>query len=332
MSVMSAPPESRHDKAIVTLAVGEEFVAAFLKTAAPTWKPYCERHGYDLIVLDRPIDPGFDPARKSLHWQKLLIGLLPQLKPYRRLVWLDTDILINYRQAPCIVAACPPERIGVVDISAPFHAADEVMNRYARYLALNYLLTRRRDPETPKAIITDGDLPAYYRRFGLPERVERFINTGVMVFEPARHARFLAECYAKYERDFLDFENTPVSYELQVNGLAHYLDPRFNLIWAQAAADHYPFLFNPEFLGQPGLVRQCVNAVFRNGWFVHFAGGSRNPLIKGAAQKVDHAADSMPALVFPEEWMRRGEFLHLCRLEDLDEERRRLGDGYMVVY
>lgn len=307
------------DKALVTLAVGEAYVANFHKTVRPTWEPYCQRHGYDLVLLDAPIDPNLDPGRKSIHWQKLLIGLLPGLRPYKRLVWIDGDILINHTQAPCIVSAAAEDRIGVVDISDDFRVPDDVFNQHARFLLLNYLMARRVDPATPPAVVTDGDLPAYYRRLGFPLRAERFINTGILVFDPARHASFFAECYAKYDKDFPDYENTPLSYEIETSGLADYLDGRFNLIWAQEVARHYPFLFDLTGFGaDQALVRTCVNTAFRNAWFLHFAGGACSPVIKRAMPLVEPERASVAELVFPDEWARRAECITFARLAELE--------------
>lgn len=326
----------RNDKAIVTLAVGDGYTANFMANVRPTWEPYCEKHGYDLILLTEPIDRDCDFSVKSVHWQKLLIGLLPRLKEYGHIVWLDGDILINHAIAPCIVSEMNTDKIGVIDISNVFHRIDHNYNLHVRFLLLNYLFARAVDGETPKAIITDGNLPAYYRKLGFEGNTERFINTGVLVFDPDKHANFLAEVYAKYPGDFMDLENTPLSYELQANERAEYLDSRFNLIWAQVAAEHYPFLFNPQFAARRHeIARLCVNVAYRNSWFLHFAGGRKNPVIKGAFGLVDGDAAGVPEIIFPDAWPGLAEFVEFCPLEDLNEVRKKLGGAagkYMVLF
>ncbi|MCP5366069.1 MAG: hypothetical protein H6907_18090 [Hyphomicrobiales bacterium] len=311
--------EQKHDKAIVTLAIGEAYTRNFLQKTYPNWEKYCARHGYDLVMVSEPIDGDCDFARKSFHWQKLLVGLLPQVQAYDRVVWLDGDILINHRLAPCIVAASPADGIGAVDISDVFRRADEHFNLHARFLVLNYLMTRALDPATPDAVVTDGNLAAYHRRFGLTGEAERFINTGVLVFDPRRDAPFLAEVYARYDRDFVDFENTPLSHDLQVDGRVRYIDRRFNTIWAQVAAEHYPFLFNPALMGErhAALARLCAHVALRNTWFLHFAGGGGNPLVKGAFETADPDGPGVVEAVFPQAWPGHGEFLQFARLADL---------------
>ncbi len=324
------------DKAIVTLCVGEGYTANFLKFARPSWDAYCEKHGYDLILLTEPIDKSCDPDKKSIHWQKMLIGLLAPLKEYKHLVWMDGDIVINHRMAPCIVSALGPGKIGAVDISGVFRRTDDRYNLHTRFLLLNYLLARKVDPNTPNAIITDGDLARYHKMLGFEKPADRFINTGVLVFDPNRHGSYLAECYAKYERDYFDFENTPLSYELQNSGRIQYLDGRFNAIWGQVLAEHYPFLFNEDLLeGHRELLGWCVNTAYRNSWFLHFAGGRSNPVIKGAFEMIDDRASSVPEMVFPGQGVDLPDTVEFCRFEEIDETRRGLGDkakNYMDLY
>lgn len=317
----------QHERAIVTLAVGDDYIAGFMKHARPTWEPYCAKHGYDLILLTDPIDPGCDFSRKSIHWQKLLIGSLPQLRDYRGIAWLDGDILINHRMAPCIFSEVTKGGIGVVDGSDWFYHSDDTFNIHSRYLVLNFFMKKSLGGKPPKGVpkvtVTDGDLAAYYRFLGLKGEASRMINTGVFIFEPAAHGDFLAEVYSKYDRDFMDFENTPLSFELQDSGRAEYIDKRFNLVWSAAAAQHYPFLFNGDLLpNHDEVLRHCVNAAFRNSFFLHFASGANNPIVKGAFDMIDLEADSIVAMTFPELWEQRDAFMEFRRLEGIDSAGR----------
>ena len=317
----------RNEKAVVTLVVGGHYTERFLLRARPTWESYCQKHDYDLILLTEPIDKDCDFSRKSIHWQKLLIGLLPQLKEYRHLVWIDGDVIINYHLAPCIVSTLKENKIGAVDISSVFSRNDFIFNLHTRYLILNYIFCKIIDADTPKAIITDGDLPFYYRRLGFRGKVGKFINTGVLVFDPNTYGRFLAECYAKYEKDFMDYENTPLSYELQSNDVVEFLNGKFNMIWAQVVAEHYPFLFSQETVKKnKDLFRLCANAAYHNSWFLHFAGGSGNPIVKSAFDLIDHPTAGVPDFVFPDFWPENSDLVEFCKLPDIDETRQRLGD------
>ena len=319
--------QQRRERALVTLAIGDDYVANFMTRTRPTWEAYCEKLGYDLILLTEVIDKAFDPAKKSVHWQKLLVGSLPQLRDYRQIAWLDGDVLINHRLAPCIFSEVADGRIGVVDSSDWFLQSDDTFNIHTRYLILSYFMKRQMGGTLPKGvkrpIITDGDLASYYRFLGLEGGATRMINTGVFAFSPREHGPFLAEVYAKYERDFMDFENTPLSYELQVSGLADYIDPRFNVLWSAVVARHYPFLFNPDSVpDHASLLELCANVTFRNSYFLHFAAGARNPIVKGAFETVDDTGDGVVAMVFPETWASREEVVELRDLATLDRSER----------
>jgi hypothetical protein len=305
----------RNDKAIVTIAIGDAYLRAFQESALPGWRVYAEKYGYDIVVLTEPLDANCDFSRKSIHWQKLLLGLHPQIREYRHAVWLDGDILINTALAPCIVSAMKSDRIGVVDITGPNRVPDEIFNLNARYLILALLLAKRLIPGMGKSLVTDTDMAVHYRDSGLTGDVDKMINTGVIVFRPEAHAKFLAGIYMKYDKDFEDFEQTPVSYELQKRSMVEFIDTRFNRIWAQVAAEHYPFLFDPSYLfGEREMLRLCVNVAFRNAWFLHFAGAKASPIIKGAFGLVDPGLGSIPEMVFPEFRERKDELMVFRRL------------------
>lgn len=293
--------ERRHGKALVTLAIGDFYLDTLERYCLPTWRPYAEKHGYDLIVLTEPIDPPKEGSRKSLHWQKLLITLLPDIKVYDRVVWLDSDILINAAAAPCIVSQTEEGRIGAVEVTRPHLVPDHPFTLHGRFQALNYHLIRQLAPSAPPAVIGDGDIGTYYRMAGL-DPVARLINTGVLVFSPADHGDFLAQTYLKYQGDAADYEQTFLSHALQAEDRVAYLDPRFNANWASIAAEHYPFLFDvPTLESSPALLKSCVNTAFRNNWFLHFAGGRKNPLVKRAFALVDPEPASLVEMVHPGE-------------------------------
>jgi len=140
----------KNRNALVTLGIGDDYVAGFLKHSEPTWRKYCVRHGYDPILLTEPIDADCDFSRKSIHWQKLLVGILPQLQDYERVVWIDGDILINHRMAPSIADEIKTGKIGVIDASPEFHYGDDVYNLHARFLILNYLMKIRTGGTKPE--------------------------------------------------------------------------------------------------------------------------------------------------------------------------------------
>lgn len=292
-------------KAIVTMAVGEAYVQAFETHARPNWVRYADRHGYDLFVLTEPIDTR---SQRSIHWQKLLVGMLPEIKAYDVVVWLDADVIINARTAPCVVSQVTSDRIAVADPPERVSAAETVSERFLTFaIKFNTEIEggvpaplHVRKPRAELAYRPPGDLRA----------IERSINTGLIVFRPALHNAFLAKCYAKGHPDAADgsFEQTPISYELQAADMAEYIDGRFNATWAEYAAVHYPFLYDYAFINaNQDLARKCVNVFYHNNYFCHFAGAGRHSITKTMLELVDQDAPHVMAALAPDFWARRGE-------------------------
>src|SRR6185437_2993264 len=101
-------------KAIVTLVAGDSYQRLWNLYSRPSWERYAARHSYRLIVLDRALDESAQwGAERSLAWQKLLILGRPELQGVDRVLWLDSDIVIN-DAAPCAVDGVPEEKIGAV--------------------------------------------------------------------------------------------------------------------------------------------------------------------------------------------------------------------------
>lgn len=305
-------------KAIVTMAVGEAYAAEFDARVRRNWTVYADRHDYSLYVLGQPID---DRPGRSIHWQKLIVGLLPELRAFDFVVWIDADILINPRTAPCVVSQVSGDKIAVAEPWAAVSPAETVEQRHLTF-AVKFLAETegravrsyvRRSPEEWRLIKPSDKRP-----------IAHSINTGMFVFRPALHSAFLSECYVKDYTDWPDgsFEQTPVSYELQANDMVEFVDGRFNAVWSQHAAVHYPFLFDRAFLDDHAPVaRLCVNTFFHNNYFCHFAGHGGHAISKRMMAMVDQQAPHLLAALAPETWAERDALY--ADLDDGDEATRR---------
>jgi len=293
---MSVEPVSR--KALVTLAIGERYVTEFENQVQRGWQVYAKRHGYDVFVLTEMIDKGCDLSRKSIHWQKLLVGLVPEIRDHDRVVWMDTDIIINPLTAPCIASQVTGDGIGVADYRHEISPIEEVDERY-------YVLDQLFRRNAKKIDVPNLRMADYYRSLGFEKPVDRYINTGVFIFEPRRHNDFLAECYAKYDDDSADgsFENIPFSYELQAGAMAEYIDERFNMAWSKYAATHYPFLYLIDYVrAHPDVAVKCVNVFYHNAFFCHFAGAGAHPINKVLMEEVRQDAKHVLDGIAPDLW------------------------------
>jgi len=285
-------------KAIVTLAIGQRYVDEFNYQVKDSWDAYAKKHGYDIFVLTEIIDPSCDLSMKSLHWQKLLIGLIPEIAAYDYVVWMDTDIIINPGTAPCIVSSLKGNKIGVASYGTDISPDESATQRY-RILDKLFRTTERKLPRH------DASMADIYRALGYEKPVSNYINTGVFVFQPKLHNDFLSQCYAKYDRDSIDgsFENLPYSYELQAQDMIQYIDERFNMAWSKYAAIYYPFLYIRDFVEQnPDVAVQCVNVFYHNAYFCHFAGEAHNPVTKGLMTEVKQGTEHVIDALAPGLW------------------------------
>lgn len=234
--------------AIVTLAIGPYFQDLFRRVAEPSWRRYADRFGYDLIVIQNPLDNSKRAADRSPAWQKCIVALEPWAAEYDRLVWLDSDIVINNDIAPDIASQVPPGCIGgVTTLSQP--AVDSALRRK-----------------------TLG--PTYYSEYGLPCDFETIFNTGVLVFEPSLHADLFEYVYRRYEeRDGnWHYEQRPLSWHIVESGAAYSLDSRFNKIWGHDLTEYYPFLLDHTVPDREHWIRRCMSVSAAKGYFFHFAG------------------------------------------------------------
>lgn len=268
-------------KALVTMAIGDRYARLFETHCRANWTAYANRHHYDLIVFDRPLDASPRAQARSPAWQKCLIAESADTRGYERIVWVDADILIN-PDAPSIVECVPETKVGAVDaygMPTPAIYRDILARQYARWRRAGVAFV---DNLTPDAFYQAWGLP------GAPGGEDRVTQTGVLVLTPSHHRDLLKRVYDSYEEKGgaeWNFEMRPLSWELVRTGMVHWLDWRFNLVVSDIFAWHYPFLadniFRPFEATNPkevtGLMNHlvmgaCLRTAFANAWFLHFAG------------------------------------------------------------
>jgi hypothetical protein len=248
-------------KAIVTLALGPGFAERWHAVCEPLWQRYCDRHGYDLICIEEPLDTSARATSRSPAWQKCLVPGAPFAQRYEQVVWVDADILPG-PNAPSVVDGVPVELVGAVDEYAT--PSREV---HARVLAKLY----RRWKAEGVQFVDNLTADEYYAAFGLPGSFEQVVQTGVMVLSPAHHRELLENTYASYEDKGLglNYEMRPLSYELLRAEAVSFVDHRFNYIWGMYAALHYPFLItHPDHPNRAEYAAQALADVH----FLHFTG------------------------------------------------------------
>ncbi len=263
-------------KAIITLAIGEQYLQMWENLCQANWQKYAAQHGFDVICIDRWLDTSKRAKTRSPAWQKCLILSQEFSKKYERIIWVDSDVLIN-PTSPCITLNVPPEKVGAVDAAAT-PSPDLVR------LALERLYDFWDDPNMYRELETRE----YYTRYGLFPAFDQMVRTGVLVMSPAHHRELLEKAYYNEEERKDDMRY--ISHELLKADCVHWIDGRFDPVWLILKALHYPFLLEKqvksdkiteklkqklmrsENANQKNLIKICLNAAFRNNYFMHFAG------------------------------------------------------------
>jgi hypothetical protein len=292
-------------KAIVTLAIGDAFKKRWERVCLDNWRGYAERHGCNLVILDQPIDRSERAAGRSFAWQKCLVLGDPMVKKYDQVAWFDCDIFFNPVEAPNVFNEVPIEKVGAVN---SFEDPSSAENK----LALERLWKwSRSSPDLPMA----GEYKTpqeIYLEYGPPVTpLPAMLNAGVLVASPRHHAKIWREVYDNYDDrgDPSYYENVPLSYELVKRDLVHWLDPKFNHLWAWSKFLHYPFLENAaprsfrdkilrrlaKYTGnhyEQRIAVACATAALLNCHCLHFAGRTADmewvDLKSAAAGRVGH--------------------------------------------
>lgn len=270
---------AKNPRALVTLTLGDHYRHLFETLCRDNWSAYAARHGYDLIVFDRPLDNSSRAARRSPAWQKCLILEQPEVLGYRQVVWLDSDMLINHTLAPAISEGVAETEVGATD--AYGHPTPAL---FQHVLARVYADWRRRGVR----FVDNLTAAQFYSHRKLTPQ-PWVAHTGAMVAAPAHHAALFRRAYDTHEdmgSPEWNYEMGFLSWELVRAGVARPLDSRFNIMVGDEIAAHYGFLATPLFAPffapehqataaqtlQRHLVRHCLKAMFAGAWFLHFTG------------------------------------------------------------
>ena len=257
------------NRAIVTIAVGKRFNRMVNKICRENWELYAAKYGYELIVIDELLDNSERGRSRCAAWQKCLILSQKWSDKYERIVWIDTDILIN-PNAPDICDGIAEDKIGAVnEFTSPTRESYNLAlsRMYEHWTNLKY-----------NPVINYG-AKEYYKSFGIDCDFEDVVQTGVIVFNPKIHKEILENVYYNYEEKGLNYEMRPLSYEILKSGMIHWIDNRFNTLLQFQKALYYPFLLKlntkkPSLICKKEIQSLCIESIFLNSHFMHFTGAT----------------------------------------------------------
>ena len=252
-------------RAIVTLVIDPDRRHRWCEICRPNWSRYAARHGYDLICIDEPLDSSERAQLRSHAWQKCLVLSQPFSPRYERIVWMDSDILIN-PHAPDVSTGVPIGTVGAVD---EFGIPAPGLHRLVR------LKERARWRRSGMPFIYDPTPQSCYAAYGLPRGFDHLVHTGMMVLSPRHHQDVLERTYGGYEDKGPGWncEMRPLSYELLANECVHWVDPKFNYLYSIYESLHFPFIAESR---DPARLADCLRQARRDTHFLHFAGSTQH--------------------------------------------------------
>jgi hypothetical protein len=224
-------------KAIVTLAVGEKFEQLFNEYCRNNWQQYCDKFGFELIVINNTLDKSDRAGKRSLAWQKLLILSQPWSMDFEQIVWVDCDVIINSEHATDITNGVVVDKVGAIDqYSIP---TADIFN-----LSLSRLY--KSWDESNVKYIDNRTSGTYYTNRGIPGgELKEVMQGGIFICSPKHHRDIFEKIYYTYEDSSGggNYENPAMSYELVKAGLIVWLSSRFNFCVINIISAFYPNVF-----------------------------------------------------------------------------------------
>lgn len=277
-------------KAIVTLIVGKKYEEMYEKYCRKSWEDYSEKYSYDLILLKDSLDNSQRSRNRSIAWQKLLILSQSWSKDYEQIVWLDSDIIVNSRNAPCVASLVPINKIGGVEsYSIPSKEIYKVGQKRS--------FDRISDEDSN--FIKCPTPESFYINRGIPGHgIQEVLQTGMFVCSPKFHRELLENIYFNYEDNNggeYCYEMPAMSYEVIKNEEVFWLSPLFNFCVNDIIFGYYPFLFEKEHFSIFERIsnkflklvnsnhnvtknfvfkRNAIKTIIDNSYFTHFAGAT----------------------------------------------------------
>lgn len=253
--------------AIVSMVIGERFRCQWVELCQAEWINYAKRHGFDIIMINHPLDDSTRAASRSPAWQKLLILDQPWALKYERIVWLDSDILIN-PTAPNILGSVPDHsHIGVPSASRDhespiLHIVNERLYKISilpeRWSIGHKLINGRifRD-------IINIDLDDSFNMF----------CTGILVLNPIHHRELFLRSYLNYNTESRLYEQPSLSYEICKFGKVTEFSQRFNWMPMLMILLYFPETWEMTMTKEIYLeMLPMLRKEFAMSYFFHFAG------------------------------------------------------------
>lgn len=262
--------ESRKGNYLVTIVIGEKYLANWSRIVKKSWLDYAEKFDIGIIIFTEDLLPQSDPLWKKANWQKLLIPkkLIDSQIDCDLICYIDSDIIIN-PFSPDIFEYAVSNKVGVVSVrnNMPFDFYE--VNRRLAYLRRKFL-----DREYNLYSAQHFSTEELYGYHGFVDQGDEFC-AGILLYAPTDVVEIFEKWFALYKSDVKSItdggEQTHLNYHIFSSNMATFLPYRFQAIWAFELAWSHAGLFEEEFREKDNL-KNAFFQIFMNNYFVHFAG------------------------------------------------------------
>jgi len=218
--------------ALVTLAIGDQYLEIYNTLFRPSQEAYAKRHGYDFRVVTEYLDE--DLLHKSLiSFQKALVFSQPWSKEYDVIIFVDADIYIRPDSPPIHVFAS--DKIGIV-------------NEFAQP-------TKEMRLALQASCGWETSATAYYKLCQMDLETDIVPNSGVIIASPEMHGEYLRSIYETYKelainhlRGFI-YEQAAIGYCIVRDDMCKCIPNEWNGLWMINKLI-YPDKELPEFIAE----------------------------------------------------------------------------------
>ena len=234
--------------AIVIFLIGDNYIKKFESKFKRTLTEYCNKYGYELIILNEYIknEPSMDG--RKFYWQRMLIP--SKFSDYDYVVSMDSDIFVNPNSPPIPFEQIPEGKV----------AAINERKYFGNYEWRESVQIKHGFEKTGKE---------WYALSGETKNYNDHINGGFVIYQPKYHSEMFKQLYEKNIDNYMNYhqdDQSIISSFIIDNDLVYWLDERYNKVWF-----FWREIFYPNFDSLPVNLKQNYIDNFINlNYFTHF--------------------------------------------------------------